>query len=304
MILFKQLCVSFFLTTSCSVSLTQPPGKHSEAAAYNESTNELAVFSGAELRDSNWFVTDSLWLFNGRWRFVDGNGINGRWSHGLVYHNNALYTYGGLINNTQGKEEVVNDLHRFKDSWSKVTDGPRLSSPTLFSLKGKLLLTGQPYEDMKSFEVWELVDTSFQKRSSANLGIEKGRLWSLLVKNDFIVIYASDPGLVFQNITTGHTTVVRDLPKRSKFGITYNANLDSYFLFGGLDEMRNFSNDLWQINNGVSKKINGGSPPSPRAANSLLPTANGFILYGGAENGGKLSNEVWRYETGKWIQLE
>ncbi len=304
MTLFKKCFVTFFLTISYSVALPQPPGKHWEAAAYNESTNELAVFSGAELKDNKWIVTDSLWLFNGKWRFVDGNGIPGRWAHGLVYHNNAVYTYGGLINNAQGKEEVVNDLHRFKDSWSKVTDGPKLSSAALFSIKEKLFLTGQPFEDMKSFEVWELVDTTFQKRWSANLGMERDRLWTLLVKNDFIVIYPADSGVVFQNITTGHTTVVKDLPKRSKFGITYNANLDSYFLFGGLDEKRNFSNDLWQIKNGLSEKLHGGNPPSPRAANSMLPTANGFILYGGAEKGGKLSNEVWRYETGKWIQLE
>jgi hypothetical protein len=302
MILFKQLCVSFFLTTSYYVALTQPPGKHWEAAAYNETTNELAIFSGAELKDTKWFVTDSLWLFNGKWRFVDGNGITGRWAHGLVYHNNALYTYGGLINNAQGKEEVVNYLYRFKDSWSKVTDGPKLSLPTLFSLRGKLLLTGQSYEDKKSFEVWELVGTTFQKHSSTHLGIERDRLWSLLVKNDFVVVFASDSGLVFLNITNGHTTIVKDLPNRSKFGITYNSNLDSYFLFGGLDEKNNFTNELWQIKNGLSEKIHGGSPPSPRAANSMLPTANGFILYGGAENGGKLSNEVWRYETGKWIQ--
>jgi hypothetical protein len=304
MTLFKQLCVFFFLTTSYSVALTQPPGKHWEAAAYNESTNELAVFSGAELKDSKWLVTDSLWLFNGKWRFVDGNDITGRWAHGLVYHNNALYTYGGLINNAQGKEEVVNDLRLFKDSWSKVTYGPKLSLPALFSSKERLLLAGQPHEDMKSFEVWELVDTTFHKLSSANLGMKRDRLWSLLVKKDFIVIYASDSGLVFQNITNGHTTVVKDLPKRSKFGITYNANLDSYFLFGGLDEKRNFSNDLWQIKNGLSEKLHGDNPPSPRAANSMLATANGFILYGGAENGGKLSTEVWRYETGKWIQMK
>ncbi len=303
MILFKQLCVFVFLTTSYSVALTQPPGKHWEAAAYNKNNNELAVFSGAEQKDSKWFVTDSLWLFNGKWQLVDRNGIMGRWAHGLVYHHNALYTYGGLINNAQGKEEVINDLHRFTDSWSKITDGPKLSSPALFSLNDKLFLAGQPYEDKKTFEVWELVDNTFQKRTSANLGSERDRIWPLLVKNDFIVIYTSDSTLVFQNISSGHTTVVKDLPKRSKFGITYNENLDSYFLFGGLDEKTNFSNDLWQIKNGLSKKLYVSNPPSPRAANSMLSTVNGFILYGGAENGGKLSNEVWLYKTGKWIQL-
>ena len=304
MILFRQLCVSVLLTTSYFVALTQPPGKHWEAAAYNEAINELAVFSGTELKDSKWFVTDSLWLFNGKWRFVDGNNITGRWAHGLVYHNKGLYTYGGLINNAQGKEEVVNDLHLFKDSWSKVTEGPKLSLPALFSVKEKLLLAGQPYEDMKRFDVWELAGTTFQKRLSVNLGTETDRLWSLLVKNDLMVIYSSDSGLVFQNITTGHKEVVKDLPKLSKFGITYNAKLDSYFLFGGLDEKRNFSNALWRIKNGRSEKLNGGNPPTPRAANSMLSTPNGFILYGGAENGGKLSNEVWRYESGKWIQME
>ncbi len=272
--------------------------------AYNESSNEFAVFSGTELKDNKWFVTDSLWLFNGKWRFIDGNGIAGRWAHGLVYHDNALYAYGGLIYNAQQQEELVIDLYRFKDSWSKVTEGPKLSVPALFSLKGKLLLAGQSYEEEKIFEVWELMGDTFQKRSSVNLGIGRDGLRTLPVKNDVVVVYPSDSGIVIQNITTGNKTVVKGLPKRTKFGIIYNANLDSYFLFGGLDEKRNFINELWQIKNGLSEKLTEENPPSPRASCHLLPTTKGFILYGGAEKGGKLSNEMWRYETGKWIRTE
>lgn len=304
MIAFKQLCLSFFLAVGCSIALSQPPGKHWEAVAHNQNTSELAVFSGTELKNNKWFVTDSLWLFNGKWRFVDGNGITGRWAHGLVYHDDALYTYGGLTYNAQQQEVVVNDLLRFKDSWSKETEGPKLSLPALFSLEGKLFLTGQPQEDMKSFEVWELVGNAFHKRSSVNLGMEMNGLRPVIVKNDFVLVYPSDTGLVFQNITSNHITVIKDLPKRTKFGITYNANLDSYFLFGGLDEKRNFSNDFWQIKNGLPTKLIVESPPSPRASLNLLPAANGFILYGGAEKGGKLSNELWHYENGKWIRIE
>ncbi len=301
---FRKLFIFLLLTASGFVAFAQPPGKHWEGVAYNESTNELAVFSGAEVKDKKWFVTDSLWLFNGKWRFVDGNVIGGRWAHGLVYHDNALYTYGGLTYNAEQQEEVVNDLVRFKDSWSKVTDGPKLSVPVLFSLRGKLILAGQPHEDIKSFEVWELTGNNFQKRSSLDLGAERHGLRTLLVKNEFVVVYPSDSGLVFQNVTSGHTTVVTDLPQRTKFGITYNTDLDSYFLFGGLDEKRNFSNDLWQIKNGRSEKLVGKNPPSPRASCSLVPTRAGFILYGGVENAGKLSNAMWRYENDRWVHVE
>lgn len=303
MILSRKFCFSCFLVTSCLFAFTQPPGKHWEGVAYNELTKELAVFSGAEVRDKNWFVTDSLWLFNGKWRFVDGNDITGRWAHGLAYHDNALYTYGGLTYNAHQQEEVVYDLHRFKDSWSKVTEGPKLSIPALFTLDGKLFLAGQSYEDMKNFEVWELKGNTFQKLVSANLGFEIQGLRTLLVKNEFVVIYPSDSGLVLQNISTGQKIVVKDLPNRTKFGITYNANLDSYFLFGGLDEKRNFSSDFWRIKNGLLEKIIDGGAPSPRASCNLVPTTNGFILYGGVETGGKLSNAMWRYEFGKWIQM-
>ena len=300
----KKLCFILCLTTRCFVVFTQPPAKHWEGIAYNESTNELAVFSGAELNNNKWSVSDSLWLFNGKWRFVDGNNIGGRWAHGLVYHDNALYTYGGLTYNAQQQEVVVNDLLRFKDSWSKVTEGPKLSLPVLFSLRGKLLLAGQLHDNLKSFEVWELTGSNFQKRSAIDLRAERHGLRTLLVKNEFVVVYPSDSGLVFQNVNTGDKTLVNDLPSRTKFGITYSENLDSYFLFGGMDEKRNFSNDLWRIKNGRSEKLVGGNPPSPRASCSLVPTHNGFILFGGVENAGKLSNAMWRYENGKWIHIE
>ena len=302
MILLKPLCFAVFLIVSFSVTYSQPPGKHWEGIAYNQNTNELAVFSGAEFKDNKMLVTDSLWLFNGKWRFVDGNNITGRWAHGLVYHDNSLYTYGGLRFNAQQQEEVLNDLYRFNNSWSKLAEGPKLSLPTLLSLKGKLFLGGQSSENRKYFEVWELVGNSFQKKSSTETGDIDG-LRTLVVKNSFEVVYPSDSGLTFQNVTTGIITVVKDLPKRTKFGITYNANLDSYFLLGGLDEKENLSNDLWQIKNGRSEKLIGQDFPSPRASCSLLPTAKGFILYGGTEEGGKLSNAIWYYEEGKWIHV-
>src|SRR5688572_24738579 len=96
MIPFKHYWCAVSLVAGFEVAFTQPPGKHWEGVAHNERTNELAVFSGAEFKDNKMFVTDSLWLFNSKWRFVDGNNINGRWAHGLVYHGNSLYTYGGL----------------------------------------------------------------------------------------------------------------------------------------------------------------------------------------------------------------
>src|SRR5690606_41999102 len=55
---------------------------------------------------------------------------------------------------------------------------------------------------------------------------------------------SSDSGHVFQNISMGQTTTVTNLSKLTKYAITYHPHLDSYFLFGGLDEERNFSNDL------------------------------------------------------------
>jgi len=304
MILFKRICFAIFLAANFNVALAQPPGKHWEGVAHNQHTNELAVFSGAEFKDSKMFVTDSLWLFTSKWRFVDENTIAGRWAHGLVYHDNALYAYGGLRLNAQQREEVLNDLHRFNGSWSKVTEGPKLSLPALHSLKGKLFLSGQSLENNKNFEIWELIDNTFQKQNLVKLSVEDDVLRTLVVKNCFIVIYLSDSGFVFQNVTTGLISVVKDLPKRTKCGITYNANLDSYFLFGGLDEKRNFSNDLWQIKNGRVKKLIGQDSPSPRASCSLLPTAKGFILYGGTEEGGKLTNSMWYYEDGKWTHVD
>ncbi len=92
----KVFCLTLFLNAVCTTALTQPPGKHWEGVAYNETNSELAVFSGTEYINNKWKVTDSLWLYNGKWRVVDDNSITGRWAHGLSYHDNAIYTYGGL----------------------------------------------------------------------------------------------------------------------------------------------------------------------------------------------------------------
>lgn len=292
------------LAAVCPVGFAQPPGKHWEAVAYNERTHELAVFSGAEFTDNKMHTTDSLWLFNGKWRFVDDNSITGRWAHSLVYHANTLYVYGGLAFNAQQQETLLSDLYRYQGSWRKVTEGPRLSLPALFSANGKLILAGQLQEDKKRFEVWELTSETFQRRSSAVLPSGADGLRTLLVKNDFVVVYPADSGLVFQNVSTGQATTVKELPKRSKYGLTYHSQLGSYFLFGGMDETRNFSNDLWRIKDGLAQKVTAENLPSPRASCSLLPTAQGLLLYGGTESGGKLSNALWQYDNGKWICVD
>lgn len=303
MLLLKLLCAVAFFSIH-NVALPQPPGKHWEAVAYNQNTNELAVFSGVEFKDNKMLVTDSLWLFKNNWRCIDGINITGRWAHALVYHNNLLFTYGGLRLNGQQQEEVLNDLQMFNGSWSKVAEGPKLSSPTLHSSKGKLFLAGQSVDDKRNFEVWEIVNNNFQKQSSTKPGPGSEGFRTLFVENCFVLIYPSDSGFVFQNITTGIITVVNRLPKRTKFGITYNAHLGSYFLFGGLDEQRNFSNGLWQITDGRAKELILPNCPSQRASCSLLPTAGGFILYGGSEDGGRLSNALWHYEKGKWMSAK
>ncbi|HNR08794.1 MAG TPA: hypothetical protein PKM27_15855 [Saprospiraceae bacterium] len=278
---FKLLCFLLFYTAGCSVVLAQPPGKHWEGIAYNQYRNELAVFSGAEFQDNQMFLTDTLWLFNGTWRFVDGNNITRRWAHSLAYHDNLLYTYGGLSLNASHQEEVLNDLLRFDGLWSKVAEGSKLVLPTLHSVKGKLLLAGQSLEDRKNFEVWELASNAFKKQSSTRLDVGNDGVRTLVVEDCFVVIYPYDSGFVFQNVTNGEISVVKDLPKRTKFGITYNHNLVSYFLFGGIDESRNLSNDLWQIREGQPEKLSTQDSPAPRASCSLLPIAKGFILYGG-----------------------
>lgn len=171
-------------------------------------------------------------------------------------------------------------------------------------MNGELIVAGFLQEDSNRFEVWILKGNTFQRRSSTTLSLGEDRPRVLLVKGDFIIVYLDSEGLVFKNITSGKTNTVKDLQKRTKYGLTYTPALDSYFLFGGTDEMDIFSNDLWHIKNGLATKIVNEEAPSPRASCRLLPTAKGFILYGGVETGGNLSNEMWRYEEGQWEQME
>jgi hypothetical protein len=284
--------------------MAQPPGKHWEAVAYDESVDELAVFGGVEFVNNKMMLTDSLWLYNGKWRFIDGNIISGRWAHGQAYHNNVLYVYGGLRFNENQQEIALNDLYRFEGTWEKVTEGPKLYMPTLISMNGQLLLAGLQFNDKNKFEVWELETNKLILRSSTNLNIEGDGIKIFVAEDDFVVSYNNSSGIVLSNINQGETTQLNELPKRTKYGLTYNSYLDNYFLFGGLDETNNPTNDLWQIKNGLVKKFVSRTGPSPKSSSSLLPTTKGFILYGGTESGGRLSTEIWRYENESWINTE
>lgn len=285
-------------------SVAQPPGKHWEAVAFNQTTNELAVFGGAEFQGSKIFVTDSLWLHNDKWRVIDGGDVQGRWAHSMVYHNNILYMYGGIRLDSEGKEVILNSLYRYDDGWVKIADGPKLSLPTLVSADGNLLLAGQPLDNKNTYEIWKFFQESFQKKLTTKLEKKDEELRALSVGHDLVVIYASDTGLTFHNVNNGKITLIKDISRRTKFGITYNPLLTTYYLFGGLDHERNPLNELWEIRNNRAKKLTGQEFPSPRSSCSLLPADGGFIMYGGSETGGTLSNELWTYKPNQWIQIK
>jgi hypothetical protein len=296
-LLFLLLKVSFMATA-------QPPPKHWEAVAVNEKTKELAVFSGGEFAGGKFFNTDSLWLFNGQWRLVDNNDVAGRWAHALTYHKDALYTYGGLSLNAENKETVRKDLCMYGTTWQQLAEGPMLQRPFLYSSNEKLVLAGQSNEVKTRFELWEFDGRKFRQTDTLHADVGNAGFHILPAVKGFALLYASDSAFVIKSMTAGVIETITGLPKLSKYGLAYSKKERGYFLFGGLDAQRNFVNTLWLIKDGRARKIEAIGAPSPRASCHLLPTENGLILYGGTASGGKLSNEMWRYEDGVWSLVQ
>ncbi|WP_336517393.1 hypothetical protein [Pollutibacter soli] len=293
-------CCTWFLAF-LAISL-QPPPKHWEAVAYNESTDELAVFSGAEFSHGKFYTTDSLWIFNQRWQYFDDNSISGRWSHALVWHKNDLYTYGGLTLNSKGAEVLLNDLYTFRKTWKKIGEGPLLNRPSLFSDAEKLILAGQSNLDQNVFEVWEISDNMFSKKMTIDIGFAPDGFALMNTKNGIVLSNFSSDGLIIRNLSNGETQEIKDQPKADKAAISYHPHQNCFFVFGGIKNNQVYSSDLYRIQDGHSKKIS-TSGPSPRAGAHLLPATKDLILYGGTNEKGMPTSEMWRLENDLWKKI-
>ena len=294
-------CVIIFLTFFQTAS-TQPPRKHWEAVAYNNKSKELAVFSGAEFPGTGFTVTDSLWLFDQKWRFVDNNDIQGRWAHSMVFHEDALYTYGGFRLNESNQEIVLHDLQVFTNGrWTHVTDGPGFRKSSLFSTGSGLSLAGiMSAGDSLRFESWQLNNNKLSKTFERTLSADINVVEILLVKSQHILVVSSEAGMILLNAESGEKVMIKNAPRSEKYAIAYDSGSDSYFVFGGLLPEDRYSDELWQIKDGIAKKLSAPDHPSPRASCHLIAIPEGLILYGGSEPGGKLNNDLWYYNGKNW----
>lgn len=294
--------LSASIMLAASVAFSQPPPKHWESIAYNERSKELAVFSGSEYVSNRSFPTDSLWIFNGKWKVLDDHSIPARWAHALTFHAGALYTYGGLMWDAQNKEAMLNDLWVHAGTWHKLAEGPVLHRPFLYSSGRRLLLAGQSAESPQRFEVWLFDGKRFNLTDTLHTDINYATFHILPAEKGYALVYSTDSGLVFKNMSTGVTNVVKNMPKRSKYGLAYSKKEKAYFLFGGLDAKRSFLGELWLIRNGVAQKMDASGGPSARASSHMVAAGQQVLVYGGVTGNGKVLNELWRYQNGAWVQ--
>lgn len=280
----------------------QPPPKHWEAVAFNEPTGEFAVFSGAEFNNGKFYTTDSLWIFDERWEFFDDNSITGRWAHAMAWHQNELFTYGGMMINNHGKEVLLSDLNVHHKTWKKVSEGPLLVRPFLFSSGGKLSLAGQTSENHCVFEIWEYASGQFKKTASVDIGLDPDGFDLLQVDNQIVLTYYSANGFTIRSLNNNQVQFIKNQPRLEKIAITYVSILRSYFIFGGIKHDQNFSADLYQIKDGYSKKIN-VSGPCARAGAHLVTCSKDLILYGGTNEKGIPNAEMWRFENDLWRKV-
>ncbi len=298
----KNAAFVILLVFAKSTIIAQPPAKHWEGIAFNQKTNEFAVFSGAEFGNNSFSVTDSLWLFtSGKWKFIDNNDIEGRWAHALVYHNDDLYTYGGMNLDSLKKEKMLNDLHVYKEGrWKSIGNGPLLNLQKLFSSGNRLVLLGQSVTDQEKFELWELSDSVLKHKATFDLGITVDGFSIVKVKDKYMIGYPSDSGYVIASLQQKSAPIVlKNLAGISKTELVYNDKDNCYFLFGGMKGDKH-TGILWRIKDGMAIPQEAGPGPSARASARMVPTASGFILYGGQTADGKMTNELWFFENGKW----
>jgi hypothetical protein len=299
---FIILLAATVITGSC---FAQPPAKHHEAVAIDPKSNGIAVFGGAEMINNQLQVSNTAWIYDGKWRMIADAGISPRWNSGLSYHQKKLYVYGGLAEDDSKKETQLNDLYVLQnDQWKYLTHGPVLEQPQLISIKNTLWLLGRRVNSSQIVEVWRYdgLNKTLVQEESITLKDATGSFYACEVEGDLMVVHKRDSSLVFTNINDESKNIEVDLlTPLSKYSLVYDKREKAFFMFGGLDANRVAVPGFWKIDGYVVEPVQVNGGPKARSSAHLVAANTSLYLFGGVAEG-KMTNELWQYTKGSWSE--
>ncbi|MBW1809527.1 MAG: hypothetical protein JRJ87_15125 [Deltaproteobacteria bacterium] len=262
--------------TGCS----GPTGSYHLSMAYDENDDELVLFSGCTVFNSNCQArSDETWRWNGTsWSKVcDASqgctSPSSRYRHEMVYDagNDRVMLFGGRDSTSLPPETWEWD----GNSWSIACDGgPSCPAPHQCERPamaynrhlGEVVLFGGAWSwtpGTRSDKVWHW----------------NGSRW----KQIFSVVFPPE------RPSARHDHAMADDPDRERV-----------VLFGGLDEDDSLSNETWEWEGDTWTLISSGGPSArKRHAMAYEQYRNRTLLFGGFD--GSLSGETWEWSGTGWI---
>jgi hypothetical protein len=254
--------------------------------------NELVLFSGFSRVWS--FVTNKTFAFNtskhsNGWQEMDPIPVVEGLTHtGYVFHNNNIYACGGFIGGfpygTSDKCYIYTHTNPKDTQWT-----------TFSSLPSPRTGGGMIYDDVRNTLVF-FAGASRQNKYDLQNKVDNSNVWEISLSN-LNGSWTSKTSLPYEANHIGFTTVEYD---GEQYHYALGGQIGSNESNGNVDYVYQYisKNDTW---------IQRQSMPFARGhfAGSVVPYSCGFIISGGAMNGGVLTDDISYYSivTNNWTKI-
>ena len=320
--LFSAIFIFLFISTAES----QPGPRHLEEVVYDTDRNRLILFGGVELQKEKWIEPASVNEWDGNnWTISEAPGPMGRRGGGLVYDESTKETFlfGGVTTGKVQPDSVLLDAWSWDGrNWKKLNTSCPVKEPeaTYDPVNKRILVYGDAnnktvvdYNLPAVFELWEYKNDVWKKLSAVGPNIAGSRKISFdASRNKLVVPVFSENNLTVWEWSDSKWTKKefgKECPGyRNRFAMAYQTVEKAIYLFGGLSAERKELGDLWKWDGRQWTRIDFTGGPSMRNSAHFVFGKNELLLYGGTtpksppEKGSRLSNELWGWKNGEWVQ--
>jgi len=322
----RYLSATIFIFLFISTAESQPGPRHLEEVVYDKDRNRLTVFGGVELQKENWIEPSSVHEWDGdNWTISRAPGPIGRRAGGLVYDESSKETFlfGGVTTGKVQPDSVLLDAWSWDGrNWKMINTTCPVKEPEAAydPVNKRILVYGDAsnktvvdYNLPAAFELWGYKNHEWKKLSADGPNITGSRKVSFDVsRNKLVVPVFSENKLTVWEWSDGGWTKTefgKQYPGyRNRFAMSYHPVEKAIYLFGGLSAERKELGDFWKWDGRQWTRIDFTGGPSRRNSAHFVFGNNELLLYGGTtpksppEKGSKLSNELWGWKNGKWVQ--
>ncbi len=308
---------------------SQPAPRHLEKVVYDTDRNRLLLFGGVELQNEKWIEPSSVHEWDGnKWTQYQVAGPIGRRAGALVYNQSTRETFlfGGVSTGKVQPDSVLLDIWKWNGKkWQRVNTTCPVKEPEAIydAVNKRILVYGDAnnkklvdYSLPAEFELWAYKNGSWRKLSAGGPNITGSRKICFdEARNKLIVPVFNENKLTVWEWSDGPGWTKTEFEKncpgyRTRFSFAYHPVEKVMYLFGGLSAERKELGDFWKWDGRQWTTIDFTGGPSMRNSALLVFGNNELLLYGGNTpksppgKGSKLSNELWRWQNGRWIQYD